>query len=472
MTADGAAAPALPRPARIGGTETCRLTVAGPGQRADLTVPATVTMGELLPVLLRRVVSEEDRDHPWVLQRLGEEPLDADATPEMLDLRHGDVLYLRPADRALPPVEFDDVAVGVATAIGSRPDRWRPGYTRRLLLGLACLPLAAFLGGLASVPPPSWRLSLLLGVAAAALTAGSVAVNHLLGDVSIGVITGVAGCLMAGLAGLTARHGLAAVLALQQPDLLLASICAGAAAGAVLAAGRVPITPFGTVAVTAAAAVAGCWLAQGLHWDAVRATALLAVAMFVLTVPALRVVLRAARLRAPQLPRTADELQEDIEPEPGERLHRRADNAVAYLNSVAISAAIVSGVAFAEMLRLPGWIGLTLTAVLASAVLLRTKGLVGVWQRSCLAVSGTFGLVLLVAELASRAAPLPRAAALLGLLAAAGLMLTAARRLPGSRLLPIWGHLADLLELWTALALIPLLLQLLHVYVYFRGLIG
>jgi hypothetical protein len=115
---------ALPaRPGLLSGTETCRLTVAGPAKRADLTVPATVVVGELLPLLLRHVVAEADREQPWVMQRLGEQPLDPDSTAEMLDLHDGDVVYLRPADRALPVIEFDDVAVGVASVVAARGDR-------------------------------------------------------------------------------------------------------------------------------------------------------------------------------------------------------------------------------------------------------------------------------------------------------------------------------------------------------------
>ena len=469
MTVNRTAAPGVARPAFLGGTETCRLTVTGPTRQVDLTVPATVLIAELLPVLLARVVDEGDRNQPWILQRLGEEPLDPDGTPETLDLRHGDVLYLRPADRALPPVEFDDVAVGVASVIGGRPDRWRPAFTRRVLLGLSCLTLAAFARGLVGMSP-RWQVPLALGIAAVALTAGSIIVTRLVVDVTAGLITGLAGCVMAALAGLSAWHGLAGVLVLSRPEVLLASLYAGAMAAAVLAARQLPITPFGIVAATAAAAGAGCWLADGLHWDAVRAAALLAVAMFVVTTRAVRVVLRAARLRAPQLPRSAEELQQDNEPEPGERLTRRADHAVAYLDSLTISGSLVISVAFVQMLRTPHWIDLTLTAVFSVAVLLRARSLVGVWQRTCLLACGTLGLVMMVDVMAARAEPLLRLAALLGLLAAAGLLLTGARQLPGGRLLPIWGHAADLMETWTALALIPLLLQLLHVYAYFRGL--
>ena len=47
----------------------------------------------------------------------------------------------------------------------------------------------------------------------------------------------------------------------------------------------------------------------------------------------------------------------------------------------------------------------------------------------------------------------------------------ASRLMPGRRLLPIWGHLADLLEMWSAVAIVPLLLQLFHVYAHIRDLI-
>lgn len=58
------------------------------------------------------------------------------------------------------------------------------------------------------------------------------------------------------------------------------------------------------------------------------------------------------------------------------------------------------------------------------------------------------------------------------LLLAALLLLVGAWRLPTSRLRPLWGHIGDILELLSAIALLPLLLQLLHVYAFFRALAG
>jgi type VII secretion integral membrane protein EccD len=464
-----AAAPA--RPAVIGETETCRLTVAGPARRADLTVPANVTVAELLPLLLRHVAGDEDRGQPWVLQRLGEEPLDADSTAEMLDLRHGEVLYLRPGQHALPAMEFDDVAVGVARVIGGRSDRWQPAFTRRLLLGVAGLALAAFAAGALGLQP-GWRVALCLGVAAVALAAGSVVASRVLDDGPIGLLAGLSGCVMAALAGLAARHGLAGVLGLGREDVLLAAASAGVLAAALVFAGRVPAGPYGAVLATAVAAAAASWGALALHASATRVVAVLAVVIFVTGVRSVRMVLRAARLRVPNLPRTAEELQEDIDPDPEDLVASRAGAAVAFLDGLTICAALVYAVAFVELVRTPEWIGLTLTAVLAVAALLRARAMVGLWQRTALAVSGCLGLALAIVVLASRAAPAPRVIALFALLAVAAGLLVAARRLAAARLLPVWGHAADLLEVWSALALVPLLLQLLHVYAYCRSLVG
>ena len=129
-------------------------------------------------------------------------------------------------------------------------------------------------------------------------------------------------------------------------------------------------------------------------------------------------------------------------------------------------------VAFVQLVRSPQWIGWTLAAVLSSAVLLRARELAGLWPRTSLAVCGTLGLALVLDVLAARATPVTRAALLCMLLVSAAVLLAAARRLPARRPLPIWGHAADLLETWTAIALLPLLLQLLHVYAFFRALIG
>ena len=462
--------------------DACRLTVVGPARRVDLAVPSTVTLGETLPWLLRHVLDEDDRGQPWVLQRLGEGPLDPESTPETADLRHGDVLYLRAEGTALPAAEFDDVAVGVASALTDRRDMWRPPFTRRLLLGLACLALAAFAAG-ALAARPWWRTPVYLGFGAVELGLGCALISRRRTDTAIRLVGGLGSCSLAALAGLAAQRGLPGIIAPGRAEVLLAGCCAAVVASALLAAlppalragERTPGPVFGAVLATALATVAGGCLALATHWDATRAAAVLAVTMFVTGGRSVRLILRTARLRVPYLPRDAEELQQDIDPEPGDRVAGRTATALAWLDSLAVGSSAVFAVAFIQLLRDPrgtGWTGWVLAALLAAAVLLRAWALASLWQRTCLAVSAAFGLAVLVLALGLAGGPEPLAAAALVLLAAAGALLSAAGRPLGARLLPIWGHLADLLESATALALVPVLLMLLHVYAYVRNLTG
>jgi type VII secretion integral membrane protein EccD len=462
--------------AAIGGVETSRLTVVGPARKADLAVPGTITIGELLPMLAQHVVAEPERGKPWVLQRLGESPLHPDQTAEMLGLRDGDVLYLLPAEQAMPAIEFDDVSVGVASVVSGRPDRWRPEFTRRLLLGLGGLMLAAYLAG-ALVIHSQWPPAVYLGAAAVILAGGSAGAVRAAGDVTMALIAGLSACVFAAAAPLAGHglHGGAArggLLVLTADRVQLAALCAGVAAAVIWAARRQPAAPYAAVVAVSAAALVASTLARAAHWDAPRAAAVLAVVVFMAGARGVRGVLRAARLRVPHPPANADELQLDIEPEPGDTVTRRTADAIAYLNALTICLAVVAVGACVLLARHPDWATWALAALLSCCVLLRGRALIGVWQRAPLAVAGTAGLAITAVSLAAHASPQLRLLLLLIPLVAAALLVVGAWRLPAARLLPVWGRLADLAETWTALALVPLLLQVLHVYSALRSMIG
>ena len=301
------------RPHGVAGTDVCRLTVEGPAKRADLAVPATMTMGGLLPVLLPQVASEEDRAQPWVLQRLGGGPLDTDGTAESLDLREGETLYLRPAVAAMPVMEYDDVAVGVAASVEARTDGVNPAVIRRILLSGACLGLAGFaaacfLAGRALLPVVA------LGVAAAVLVVGCVVLTRGFRDTIAGTIAGLYGCAFVALVTLATTRQANGTLDLGHRGVLLAAADAVITAAVLLSAARVPFMLFGTVVVTGVAILISGWLVLTFRWPPAHAVALVAVVMFMTGGRDVRMVLRAARLRVPLLPRTAKELQEGIDP--------------------------------------------------------------------------------------------------------------------------------------------------------------
>ncbi|MFJ3423099.1 type VII secretion integral membrane protein EccD [Streptomyces sp. NPDC086082] len=462
---------AVPLPART--AEVCRLTVEAPDGRADLAVPVTTPVSALLPVLLRHTAAGPDtQGTPWTLQRLGEDPLDPEATPESAGLRDGDVLHLRPAEAALPALHFDDVSDGVAHTVGSGPGRWRPELTRKLGLALACLALAALAAALLGAGPGPLT-AVTAGVIALVLAAGCASAARMHAVPGAILVAGVGAFGFAALAGTTLREGPSGGFAPGTTGILVAAGCVVALAGGLLALGALPLVVPGTVLLTAVAAAVGAGLAETAGLHGFQAASVVAVGLFVLGHLAPRLALRTARLRVPQLPHDAEELQQDIEPEPGERVTGRVTVATACLDAIGISSALVWAVALWLLAdREHGWTGWLLPLCLSLAVLLRARGTNGTLQRVPAMLAGAYGLGLVLIVRVAPTGPVGRASVLAALLAAALLLLVGAWRLPRARLLPVWGHLGDLLETVTAIALLPLLLQVLHAYTYFRGLAG
>ncbi|MGM9444392.1 type VII secretion integral membrane protein EccD [Streptomyces murinus] len=459
-------APAVTAPA----SEVCRVTVVGPTGQADLAIPLTTPVSALLPVLVRHVTTETaDRGTPWVLQRLGEDPFDADATPATVQLRHGEVLHLRPADEPLPALHFDDVSDGVAHVVTALPGGWRPALTRGLALTLAVLALPAVAWALLGFGP-GLAASVGAGVIAVLLAAGCVAADRLSADEGSVLVAGLGALAFGALAGLTFRQGPHGGFAPGLPGMLAAAGGVVVVAVALLALRPLPLVVPGTALGTALAAAVGTGLMRATHWHGGQAVAVVAVAMFVLGHFGPRLALRTARLRVPRLPHNAAELQEDIDPEPQERVERRVKAASAFLDTLSVSSALVYAAGFWYMTREGGWIGWLLPLVFAGAVLLRARGLNRSAQRVPTVLAGAAGLVTVALTRFAAAGDGARVIVVALLLAAVLALLVAAWRLPTGRLLPVWGHSGDLLETVTAIALLPLLLQVLHAYAYFRAL--
>lgn len=462
---------AIPAPRTPGAvsTEVCRLTVAGPAGRADLAVPVTTAVSALLPVLLRHIPTDPNRPAGvWTLQRLGEPPLDLDATPQSAGLLHGDVLYLRPVDDPMPELEFDDIADGVSQVVSSRPNRWQPDLTRKLFLAIACVVLGVLAVAVAALGHKP-LVPVLYAVAAVALCAGLLLDQRRSGDREAALITGVGACVFAALAGLTALHGTRVFLSPRPADLMTGAGCAAVMAAVLLPTPRLRSAVTGTVLLTAVLTLVIGGLSALFGWSATHSASAVAVLFFLLGHLAPRTSLRLARIRAPQLPRNARELQEDTNPHSERQVTRRAVTADNILTAISISGGLLCVTVFLLLIGTGGWINWLFPLVFSGAVLLRTKSLNATWQRVPAALAGTVGLLTVVLTWTGGSSSAGRCALLLGLLVAAGLLLVGAWRMPTARLLPIWGQIADILELLTALALLPLLLQLLHAYAYFRA---
>jgi ESX secretion system protein EccD len=413
-------------------SELCRVTVHGPDGRADLAVPVSVPVATLLPVLLHRTGKR------------------GSGTPESLDWRDGEELFLRPATDPLPELDFDDVADGMASTVRRLPGRWLPDYHRWLFLGCCVAALAVL--ALVLLAAPARPATVVAAIVAAAGLAGAAVARR---DAALVSLLGLAGCGFAGLAG-----------SLSTVDLVPAGAVTGSAV-LLLALRAKPAVPFGVLGFAGLVTVIGQWLHLAGGLAPVRVAGLLCAVMLAVLVFAPRLAIRFARIRGPQLPRTAVELQRDIEPAPAAELAARTAAADRVLTVAAAGSAAVLAGSFSFLVAESPF-PTVLAVLVAVAALLRARVFLGVWQRMPLAAAGAFGLALTTVLLAGHT--WIGAVALLGL--AFGVALLGVLRPPGRRLLPIWGHVANGLETVSALAVIPVLVQVFDGYARVRGLVG
>jgi type VII secretion integral membrane protein EccD len=464
-------------------TDLCRLTVLGPDRKVDLAVPSDTTVATLLPILLGHTGDEShltesgDVQGSWVLQRLGGPPLDPDGTPGSLDLLEGEELYLRPAENPLPELDFDDLADGIATAVNRQRDRWNPEFGYRLFLTLA----AAVTGLIVTIllqDSPALARSAGAGALALAFGLGTALAGKHLRDRVITTLAGVASCGLAALAGLSAATD-AGRRGVELTPLSLSAALAAAAATALLLialhwllADQIPVAPFTGLLVISAVSIAMLWIHVGAGYTLSQTAGLTGAFLMGVVVFAPRMVIQAARLRGPQLPRTAEELQQDIEPVPAEEVLIKGALADRYLSVVFIGVSLAYAGVFQYLASDRSWGGTALAIVYSAALLLRARNLYGAWQRVSVTVAGTWGAVLVLMTVSRTANPEFRILIVAGLLLLLAVLVTAALRPPTRRMLPIWGHLANGLDTAAGLAAIPLLLQLLGVYAWARGLAG
>ena len=458
--------------------DVCRISVFGPGGRADLAVPQSVTVASLMPVLLRRTSDSGPPPEPggeWVLQRLGDAPFDQSGTPESLDWRDGDELYLRPAEEPLPELDFDDIADGMARVVSRQPGRWRPEFNRWLAYGFAIGALVVLARVL--LYPGAPRVSSIGAIAAAvALFEGTIVAEGRTEDGPLISLLGVSACAFAGLAGALVPAGPAAAIHLRTVPVLAGGLAMAFAGALMLAcrafwARKMPFTVPGVAVVAGVVAALAQWLRLGAGLSAQQVAGLVCVVLVVLLIVAPRAAIRLARLPRPQLPWTAEDLQQDVEPTQAAEVAERTAYADGYLTVVTLALSLALACSFTFLVA-GGVFPKVLAVLVAVATLLHARVFRGAWQRASLAAAGGAGLVLVGMSLYQHSGQQVRAVPLAIIAAVFCVLLFAMVRPPGRRLLPIWGHLANGLETLSAIAVIPVLLQLFGAYGTARGLIG
>jgi type VII secretion integral membrane protein EccD len=461
--------------------DVCRITVIGSARRIDLAVPTTVTVSQLMPVLLANAeLPAEAAATPlsggWALQRLGGQPFDPTGTPESLDWLEGEEFYLRRVEDALPELDFDDLADGIATTVNRRGDRWQPDYRRPLFLVLTAVTLLYLAYALTD-----HATTLLSGVGGFVLGGGlllsAVLVARFAVDRPLSLIFGLGATLLIGLTAADLADGAPGRL---EPDATAVGVGSAAVLGTAavllistrLWARRFVYQPLLVIGVLAIAALAMLWLRTRLGMTPPGVAGCLAAAGFGFVLFSPKAALRLARLRGLQLPKTGEELQFDNQPRPAAELAEQTGEADSYLTAVVVSVSLLMPYLMVEIMRAPGWPGYTTVIALSSALALRSRAFYGVAQRVAPAAAGTIGFILVLDRFSHGADTTARVGLLAGLALLLGMMVMAAVRPWPRRLLPIWEFLATVFDVISGLAIVPLVLQLLGTYAWARGLFG
>ncbi len=457
-----------------GGSDLCRITVVGPSRRVDIALPGYVSFADLFPAVARYagldgpdVVGEKGG---WVLQRLGQEPFSPAMTPIQAGLRDGEMIYLRPHRAQLPQMAFDDVADVIATKLNEQPGRWVPRDVRWVALGAGAAALVAGAVLVSRSGPPWLAPAVTAAAVAAALLVAVLAVSRAAGDSRAGAVLGYAALPYAFLAGLLGSAGSTPLAQLGAVHLLPAFAAAALAAVAAAAASG-ELSLFFGVTCAGLLGVIAAWVgfAFGVGYDG--AAAVIAAATLALTPLIPAVSFQMARMTLPQVPRHADDLRRDTLTVDGAEVFDRTATADRFVTGAASGIGLVAagaelGLAFAR-----SWLGLVTCAVLACALLLRSRLFRGLAQRLWMLVPGYGGLVLLAAGAIHGASQAQHLALALGpLIAGAALVVAAGIWLAGNRPSPFWGRMADITDMILIVALFPLALGVAGVFGYVRGL--
>ncbi len=460
-------------------SDLCRLQVRAPSRSFEIAAPTSAPVSEMVPTLVLYAEGDEGEDldekglehDGWVLQRLGDDPLDEDETLDSLGVCHGETLYLRPRRDQLPPIHFDDLIDGIATSMAERPDRWRPPYTRVLLQSLA---LAALLTALAvpAIGGMSLLTALTCSASAVVLLLSAWAASRAMGDLPAATGLAATAALYMALAGAAMPTGDPGVALLGARILTGSMTGAGATVlGVAAVAGAIPF--FAGLIMAEILAILG---ALGLMFlpngsPPAIASALALVALFVGTY-APQLAFRLSGLKLPPLPSSTEQLQEGISPFPARDVLDRSSLADRFQTALLAATGGVLAVCLVVLALAEGWVATTVCILVSLVMLLQTRGLESAWQRAFMTAPPCVGQAVLLLSFAASAQGLGRSLALLGVYAVVTILAVLSWNLPGTRPLPHWGRAAEIIQSLITVAIVPLVLAAFGVFSALRAIGG
>ncbi|MGH3934996.1 MAG: type VII secretion integral membrane protein EccD [Pseudonocardiaceae bacterium] len=451
------------------------MTVVAPCTRIDLALPSDVAVADLVPMVLKMAgesAPDGGSSHGgWCLAKLGGEAIDPDRPLSSLGVVDGDLLQLRRRRDNPPPPLFDDVVEAIAVSV---PDSYRPWteHTARTLgmvaAGLALLASAVALWRAG----PGLGVAVVAGLAAVLVLAGGAVIARVYDQTGIGVLVAGGSLPLGFVSGLylvpSSVHS--ENLLVHAENLLLACTLALVLAITSIMVTGAGITPF-IASATSAALGALAFLAASLVDRPAVGIAAGAAAVALGGISALpRLTIQLSRLPMPQVPGSAQDLQQDSGFPDYRAIERRAGVAHEYMTGMIIGCGTVAA-AGAILASTGGALGILLSVVVAAVLLLRARSYANRSQAIALLASGMIAVAGLVTGLLVTAGQSGLPLAVFGgLLVLAVLALVLGVVLPHRRFSPVVRRSVDVIEATLIAAVLPLALGVMDLYNAFRAL--
>jgi type VII secretion integral membrane protein EccD len=479
------------------GTDLVRVSVQTPDRRVDVALPERVPVATLLPALLA-AGGEELADRGalhagWVLRRVSGRAFDSGQGLVDQGVRDGDVLCLGFADENWPELDYDDAVEAIAIGAGRRGRRWDASASRVASIAAAVALYAGALIAVASAGPPWTLVSVSALVFGALLVAAAVVAARAYRDVRVGTLLGalalpyalLGGVLVGGSFGPGDRSPIHALATM--PGQIAAGALAVVAFAIAAAVGVGRVRPVFVAAIVAG--VSGLIYAiVALSATPVRAAAVTLGLVVLFTGLAPAVAARIGGLPRPAgpgvqstgTPPGGPALDREPRGRPGDpasgsgpvdtdRLFAAVSRTDDMLAGLLVGVAIAAAASAAVVAVGGGWPGRLLLLAAAGAIALRARMYAAVRHRAAALVTAGLAAAPLIAVgiFAGSAALL--VAAIFGIVGLITIGLGAGER-AGGPVSPYLGRLADLAEVASLAAIVPLVCVVLGLYSRLRGL--
>ncbi|GAA2830486.1 type VII secretion integral membrane protein EccD [Kribbella solani] len=439
-----------------------KVTIDAPERRIDLALPERSTVAEVLPGILRHagdgLADEGALQGGWVLRRPDGETLETHRDLAGQEVRDGEVLHLATAHQHWPELEYDDLVDAIATNARSGGRAWTPTATRWCGLVAGAVALLTALGLQLRSGPPWEDVALFALVTAGVLMTAGVALSRAVGDGAAAAMAGAVAVAFGFVGGALLPAATFRLTELGAPQLT-----AGGAVVLLLGLiGYVGIARHTAVFATAVT-VGGLALVAGAlgDWGTGTRSAAVVGALAIALVPvAAPLAMRIGRLPKPVLPTSTADLLADAPQPPRRIVYLAVHRSAALYTGILAGLSIGLGCALAVLTWSTATPARVLVVLLVGICLLRARLLPVVAHRLSLIGAGLFGLGWLLVQSPYILLVFAVAAWFLGL--------WYARHRPGAYL----ARYAELAELVLVLLVVPVVLWVLGLYAYVRGLGG